>query len=231
MIIETFVLTAFQQNTRIVACEETRQAICIDPGEQSDELVDNIKENNLNLQAIILTHGHLDHCGGTLALATTFPDAEILMHADEEELYYSLPQQPLFMGIAPHQMKALGFDYEPPPKVTRNLEHGEVYEVGKLKFTIRHCPGHTLGHIVLAEETERKVFTGDCLFSGTIGRTDLPGGDYDQLIESITENILSLGDDFTVYCGHGSETTIGQEKAHNPFLTGVYQTPKRALRG
>ena len=130
------------------------------------------------------------------------------------------------MGIAPHQMKALGLDYQPPPKVTRNLKHGEVYEVGKLKFTIRHCPGHTLGHIVLAEETERKVFTGDCLFSGTIGRTDLPGGNYDQLIKSITEIILSLGDDFTVYCGHGEETTIGHEKAHNPFLTGAYQIGK-----
>ena len=165
MIIKTFVLTAFQQNTRIVACEETRQAICIDPGEQSDELVAFVDENGLVLQAIILTHGHLDHCGGTLALASRFPEAEILMHADEEELYYSLPQQPLFMGIAPHQMKALGLDYQPPPKVTRNLKHGEVYEVGKLKFSVRHCPGHTLGHIVLAEETERKVFTGDCLFT------------------------------------------------------------------
>ncbi len=130
------------------------------------------------------------------------------------------------MGIQPDQMKALGFEYEPPPKLTRNWKHGEVYEVGKLRFSVRHCPGHTRGHVVLAEETERTVFTGDCLFSGTIGRTDLPGGNYEQLIQSIRENILSFGDDFTVYCGHGLETTIGHEKATNPFLTGMYQITK-----
>ena len=226
MIIETFVQTAFQQNTRIVACEETRKAICIDPGEPSDEVVAFVNKGELELQAIILTHGHLDHVGGTLALSKVFPDAEILIHKDEEDLYYTLPQQPLFMGIQPHQMKALGLDYEAPPNITRNLAHGEIYSVGNLNFSIRHCPGHTLGHIILAEESERVVFTGDCLFSGTIGRTDLPGGNYDQLIESITEHILDLGDDFTVYCGHGSETTIGHEKAYNPFLTGTYQIGK-----
>jgi len=222
MLIELFVLTPFQQNTRVVACETTRKAICIDPGERCDELVDYIKNNDLELQAIGLTHGHLDHVGGTGDLHRSFPDAEILLHEGDEDLYYGLPQQPLFMGIQPDQMKALGFEYEPPPKLTRNWKHGEVYEVGTLRFSVRHCPGHTRGHVVLAEETERTVFTGDCLFSGTIGRTDLPGGDYDQLIESIRANILSLSDDFTVYCGHGVDTTIGREKVSNPFLTGVY---------
>ncbi|MEJ7624004.1 MAG: MBL fold metallo-hydrolase [Pyrinomonadaceae bacterium] len=223
MIIETFVLTTFQQNTRVVACETVRKAICIDPGEASLELVSYINDNDFELQAIILTHGHLDHVGGTAALAAAFPEAEILIHADEEALYYALPQQPLFMGIQPHQFEALGFNYANPPKVTRNLKHGEIYEVGDLKFAVRHCPGHTLGHIVLVEETERAVFTGDCLFSGTIGRTDLPGGDHEQLLASIRENILDLPDDFTIYCGHGPETTIGHERSANPFLTGAYQ--------
>jgi hydroxyacylglutathione hydrolase len=116
----------------------------------------------------------------------------------------------------------MGMEYEPAPKPTRFLEHGETLEIGDLRFEIRHCPGHTRGHIVLVEKNSQAVFTGDCLFSGSIGRTDLPGGDYEQLIDSIKANVLSLPDDFTVYCGHGPETTIGRERASNPFLTGAY---------
>src|ERR1044072_967755 len=99
MIIETFVLTAFQQNTRVVVCEKTARAICIDPGEASPEIAGFIKENNYTLQAITLTHGHLDHAGGTLYLKEQFPSADVIVHADEEELYYGLPEQPSFLGI------------------------------------------------------------------------------------------------------------------------------------
>lgn len=223
MIVERFVLTAFQQNTRVVACVQTRRAICIDPGEASEELNGFIRENGLELQAIALTHGHLDHVGGTAALKRSFPEAEVILHKDDEDLYYGLPQQPLFLGIQPHQLKALGLDYEDPPRLTRNWEHGDIYDVGTLRFSVRHCPGHTRGHVVLAEENEKKVFVGDCLFFGSIGRTDLPGGNYEQLIESIKTNILSLGDDFTVYSGHGPETTVGNERRNNPFVNGTYQ--------
>lgn len=223
MIIETFPLTPFQQNTRIVSCEETRRAICIDPGEGSEELDTYLRDNDLELQAITLTHGHLDHVGGTSALAKAFPNAEVLLHKDDEDLYYGLPRQPLAMGIQPHQMAALGMDYDDPPPLTRNWEDGEVYELGELRFSVRHCPGHTRGHVVLAEETDKRVFVGDCLFLGSIGRTDLPGGDYDQLIDSINRNILSLDDETIVYSGHGPETTVGRERTTNPFLTGVYQ--------
>ena len=209
MIIETFTLTPFQQNTRVVVCEDTKKAICIDPGEKCDELVNLIKDNNFKLQAITLTHGHLDHIGGTLDLHNAFPEAEIILHKDDEDLYYSLPQQPLFMGLSPHQLKPMGLDYGDPPKPTRNWQDGEIYNVGNLNFKVLHCPGHTRGHIILAEETEKKVFVGDCLFQGSIGRTDLPGGNYEQLIDSINKNILTLDDDFTVYTGHGNETTIG----------------------
>ncbi len=223
MIIETFVTSPFQQNTRVVVCEETKKAICIDPGDDSPEIAEFIRANDFELLAIALTHAHLDHIGGVSNLHKLYPNAEIVLHKDDEILYYNLPEQPLFMGIQPHQLKALGLDYDVPPALTRNWTDGEIYAVGNLNFKILHCPGHAPGHIVLAEETEKKVFGGDCLFAGSIGRTDLPGGDYDTLINSINEKILPLGDDFTVYTGHGENTTIRRERAANPFLTGVYQ--------
>ena len=223
MIIEKFVLTPFQQNTRVVVCEKTRTAICIDPGESSPEITDFLQKNDFKLQAIALTHAHLDHIGGVSALFRNFPKADILLHKADEELYYGLPEQPLFMGVPRSQLKTLGLDYEIPPKLTRNWQDGEIYAVGSLRFEILHCPGHSRGHVIFAEKTERKVFVGDCLFEGSIGRTDLPGGSSEQLINSINRRILTLSDDFTVYTGHGNETTIRFEKATNPFLTGVYQ--------
>ncbi|NNE65088.1 MAG: MBL fold metallo-hydrolase [Pyrinomonadaceae bacterium] len=223
MLIKTFTITPFQQNTRVVVCEDTGNAVCIDPGEKCEAIVDFITDNEYTFQAVTLTHGHLDHAGGTLDLHRAFPEAEILLHKDDEPLYYGLPQQPLRMGIPQGQLKALGFDYEAPPKITRNWEHGESYAIGNLTFEVLHCPGHTPGHVVFAEKKQRSVFVGDCLFQGSIGRTDLPGGSHEQLLESIKNNILSLGDDFTVYSGHGPETTVGHEKNTNPFLTGTYQ--------
>ncbi len=160
-----------------------------------------------------------DHIGGVSDLHRLFPQEEIFLHRGDEDLYYALPDQPLFMGIPRHQLKALGLEYEKPPQLTRFWEDGEIYAVGNLRFTVLHCPGHTPGHVVFFEEKERKVFGGDCLFAGSIGRTDLPGGSLEQLMHSINNKILPLGDDVTVYTGHGVETTIGREKAINPFLT------------
>jgi len=219
MLIRIFPQTPFRQNTRVVVCEDTKLAICVDPGEESVKVKDFLIETGLTLQAITLTHGHLDHVGGTLFLKSNFPEADVLIHKDDEFLYYGLPEQPIRMGIDAKQLEELGMKYLNPPPVSRNWIHGECYQVGNLQFRILHCPGHTPGHVVLAEEERRHVFVGDCLFAGSIGRTDLPGGNHLQLINSIKSLILPLGDDFIVHSGHGPDTTIGRERRTNPFLS------------
>jgi hydroxyacylglutathione hydrolase len=222
MIIEELTVTAFQQHTRIVGCEATRKAICIDPGDDSESIVQAIDKHGLQLQAIACTHAHMDHIGGVAALKRQKPQAKIVIHQADEWIYDELPEQPNWIGIPRSQWQAYGFDYERPPKVDEYWRDGQIYEVGELRFTIIHCPGHTPGHVVLFEPQERKVFVGDVLFAGSIGRTDLPGGSTEQLMDSITNKLLPLGDDVEVYSGHGPATTIGIEKRTNPFLTGVH---------
>lgn len=222
MFIEQITLTAFQQHTRILGCERTRRAVCVDPGEAADEIVEALERLGLELQAIALTHAHLDHVGGVAALKRARPEAEVVLHEADEPLYFALPRQPELLGIPREQWRRLGFEYETPPPVERRWQDGEIYEVGELQFKVLHCPGHTPGHVVLFEPNERKVFVGDCLFAGSVGRTDLPGGSTRQLMDSIHEKILTLGDDVVVYSGHGPDTTIGRERRTNPFLTGRY---------
>lgn len=221
MILEEIVVTAFQQISRVVGCEETRRAVCIDPGDDAGRIASALERHGLTLQTIALTHAHLDHVGGVAALKRLRPEAEIVLHAGDEPLYYGLPEQPAWLGLPRAQWRALGFEYETPPKVERHWRDGEVYEVGTLSFRVLHCPGHTPGHVVLFEPAARAVFVGDCLFAGSIGRTDLPGGSYEQLMDSIKNKILPLGDDVIVCPGHGPSTTIGRERRTNPFLTGA----------
>lgn len=223
MIIEEVTVTAFQQHTRILGCEKTRLAICIDPGDDSDEIVGAIDKHGLELQAIAVTHAHLDHIGGVASLKKLKPAAAIMIHKDDEFIYDALPEQAAWIGIPRAQWAALGFDFETPPQVDGYWEDGQHYQVGELEFTVIHCPGHTPGHVVLFEANERKVFVGDVLFAGSVGRTDLPGGSTEQLLDSIINRLLPLGDDVEVYSGHGPVTTIGRERTTNPFLTGVYK--------
>jgi hydroxyacylglutathione hydrolase len=223
MIIEELTVTAFQQHTRIVGCESTRQAICIDPGDEAERIVETLERHGLNLQAIALTHAHLDHVGGVAALKKLKPDAKICLHQGDEFMYRALPEQPAWIGIPRAQWAALGFAFEAPPPVDHYWDDGEIYEVGELKLEVRHCPGHTPGHVVFYAAKERKVFVGDVLFAGSIGRTDLPGGSTEQLLDAIRNKLLTLDDDVMVYSGHGPLTTIGEERLTNPFLSGGFQ--------
>jgi hydroxyacylglutathione hydrolase len=222
MIIEELTLTAFQQHTRIVGCEKTKRAICIDPGEASEEIGAALDSHGLELQAIACTHAHLDHVGGVASLKQLKPEAKVIIHPLDEPLYLELPNQPAWIGIPREQWAQFGFDYDQPPLADAHWSDGQIYEVGELRFRIIHCPGHTPGHVVLFAAEEKKVFVGDCLFAGSIGRTDLPGGSTEQLMDSIFNKILPLGDDVEVLSGHGPGTTIGHERRTNPFLTGAY---------
>jgi hydroxyacylglutathione hydrolase len=222
MIIEEITTTAFQQHTRVVGCEKTKRAICIDPGDDSDGIVLAIDRHGFELQAIACTHAHMDHVGGVAGIKKRKPEAKIIMHPADEPLYLQLPNQPAWLGIPRAQWAEYGFVYEPPPKPDEYWSDGQVYEVGTLKFRVIHCPGHTPGHVVLFEPDEEKVFVGDCLFAGSIGRTDLPGGSTEQLMDSLFNKILPLGDEVEVLSGHGPNTTIGFERRTNPFLTGAY---------
>lgn len=223
MLIETLTVTAFQQQTRIVACEDTRRAICIDPGDEAERIVAKLEKLHLELHAITLTHAHMDHVGGVAALKQLKPQARIILHQADEPLYLALPEQPAWIGIPRAQWSTYGFDYEAPPRIDEYWTDGQTYQVGNLSFEILHCPGHTPGHVVLFSRTERKVFVGDVLFAGSVGRTDLPGGSTEQLLDSIMNKLLPLGDDVEVYSGHGPNTTLGDERLTNPFLTGVYK--------
>ena len=222
MIIEQITVTAFQQHTRIIGCEKTKHAICIDPGDDSEEIVNAIDRHGFALQAIACTHAHLDHIGGVAGLKKRKPEAKVIIHPADEPIYRQLPNQPAWLGIPKSQWSEFGFDFEAPPQIDEHWSDGQTYQVGELTFQVIHCPGHTPGHVVLFESAERKVFVGDCLFAGSIGRTDLPGGSTEQLMDSLFNKILPLGDDVEVYSGHGPVTTIGKEKKTNPFLTAAY---------
>jgi hydroxyacylglutathione hydrolase len=226
MIIEEITVTAFQQHTRIVGCEKTKRAICVDPGDASQDIVRAIDKHGFELQAIACTHAHMDHVGGVTALKKLKPEAKITIHPADEPLYLELPNQPGWLGIPRAQWAEYGFDYEQPPKADEYWSDGQIYDVGELNFKVIHCPGHTPGHVVLFAPAAGKVFVGDCLFAGSIGRTDLPGGSTEQLMDSLFNKILPLGDDVEVYSGHGPTTTIGRERLTNPFLTGAYSPGK-----
>ncbi len=198
----------FVENCYLVIDEAGAECAIIDPGEEAGLIAHKIAAANVKAVAIWLTHAHLDHVLGVPRLKAD-TGAPVYLHAGDRALYDHVPDQ----------ATAFGMRATPLPAPDRALAHGDLLRVGTLQFRVRHAPGHSPGSVVF--EGQGVAFAGDVLFQGSIGRTDLPGGDFETLIRSIERELLTLPDSTIVYSGHGPETTVGRERRANPFLSGA----------
>lgn len=202
-------VTPFQQNCTILFDEETKAGVIVDPGGDVDTLVETIRQNGISIEAIWLTHGHIDHAGGAMELKETLGVDIIGPHADDKPLLDNLEAQAHRFGLTGAVRNCVP---------DRFLSEGEVLSFGDHRFEVLHCPGHAPGHVVYYNRAQAFAHVGDVLFSGSIGRTDLPGGDHATLIRSIKEKLLQLGDEIGFICGHGPGGRFGEERRNNPFL-------------
>jgi hydroxyacylglutathione hydrolase len=212
MLLEIRVAVPFYKNGFVLGCEETREGVIIDPGDEVDELLEAVKTERLSIRHILLTHGHVDHVSGVGAAKAALA-AQVSLHHDDLFLYQ----------MAVEQGATFGLEIDPLPPVDRFYAQGDTIRFGRYEVKVHHTPGHSPGGVSLqvgrAGEFGQRIFVGDTLFAGSIGRSDLPGGDYDTLIRSIRNVLFGLGDDAEVFPGHGASTTIAQERRTNPFLT------------
>ena len=202
-------VTPFQQNCTILLDEETKEAVVVDPGGDVDRILAAIEQNGLKVKEIWLTHGHLDHAGGAMDLKEALGVDILGPHEDDRQMLLNLENQARMFGM-PGAVRNCTPD--------RFLKEGEAVSVGDHTFEVLHCPGHAPGHVVFFDREANFAHVGDVLFNGSIGRTDLPGGNHDQLIRSIKEKLFPLGDDVGFICGHGPGGRIGDERRTNPFL-------------
>lgn len=205
MILKALAVGPIMANCYILGCERTKSAAVIDPGEEADRILMKLAEDKLTLKYIINTHGHFDHVGGNAGLKKA-SGADLLIHKADAPM----------LGELGRTAASFGLPAENSPAPDRTIDEGDEISFGEITLTVIHTPGHSPGGISL--HTDKMVFVGDALFAGSIGRTDLPGGDYNTLISNIKTKLLVLDDDTKVYTGHGPATTIGQEKRINPFL-------------
>lgn len=212
MIVRSLPVGPLQANCYVLGCRQTHHAAVIDPGGDVDRIISVLEKEGLELKAIINTHGHMDHVGGNKELKAV-TGADLMIHKLDAPM----------LGQTSRMGAAWGIRVEDSPPPDRLLEDGQVIEVGNLTIKVIHTPGHSQGGICLYVESEKALFVGDTLFAGSIGRTDLPGGDYGTLISSIQTKLFSLPEETMVYNGHMQSTTIGREKKSNPFCGMGYQ--------
>lgn len=205
MIIERLEVGVFAENCYVVGCIESREGVVIDPGDEIPRVLQVIEKHLLKIQFILLTHAHIDHVKEAQAIKSEL-SVPLFMHRDDQFLLDNLPAQAASYGLATSGI----------PKVDQYLEEGQRIRFGKCAFNVVHTPGHSPGSVSFV--APKTAFVGDVLFAGSIGRTDLPGGDFGTLINSIQSKLFPLGDDTQVYPGHGPATTIGDERRTNPFL-------------
>lgn len=204
-------VTQFQQNCTLLFDDDSKRAVIVDPGGDVERIVEAAEGHGLTVERIWLTHGHIDHAGGAMDLKERLEVEIVGPHRDDAPLLGALEDQARMFGLS-----------KPARNVTpdRWLDEGETLALDGHAFEVLHCPGHAPGHVVFVNRKARFAHVGDVLFSGSIGRTDLPGGDHDALIASIRDKLMPLGDDFGFICGHGPGGRLGEERMTNPFLAG-----------
>ena len=207
----TVPVTAFQQNCSLVWCDQTMDAAVIDPGGDLEQIELEVERLGLNLKAIWLTHAHIDHAGGTSELAAKHDLPIIGPHEGDQFWIDGLPQQGAMFG----------FPHSDPFVPTQWLHDGDTVTIGHETLNVRHCPGHTPGHVVFHAAQIERCFVGDVLFAGSIGRTDFPQGNHQQLIDSIVQRLWPMGDATVFIPGHGPESSFGRERQSNPYVAGT----------
>lgn len=208
---QTVPVTPFQQNCSIVWCDETMEGAVVDPGGELPRLVATARKLGVTLKQILLTHAHIDHAGGTGTLARELGLPIVGPHEADQFWIDGLPQQSAMFGFPPAET------FTP----TRWLHDGDTVQVGHCTLQVRHCPGHTPGHVVFFEPGAQRAFVGDVLFAGSIGRTDFPQGDFDTLVDSIRTRLWPMGDAVVFIPGHGPESSFGHERRSNPYVRDV----------
>ncbi|MEK9964723.1 MAG: MBL fold metallo-hydrolase [Betaproteobacteria bacterium] len=202
-------VTPFEQNCSVVFCESTMRGALIDPGGDIEVLRNTIDSMEIKIEKILLTHGHIDHCGASAELKEILDIPIEGPHVDDQ----------FWIDQLPEQGRQFGFPILKRFVPDRYLDEDDEVSFGDIRMKVKHCPGHTPGHVIFHEENERLAFVGDVLFRGSIGRTDFPRGDFSTLINSITTKLWPLGNDVTFIPGHGPTSTFGEERLSNPYVS------------